>query len=159
MVTPTLEQLIEKYPKIFQDYEGNPGRCNWDVPPIWVPIIDDLCACIQYHIDYYNIYLPNPNYVNGSKYDPNDTTTHALISKENYQVTCTQVKEKFGGLRFYTNGNDEQVKGMISYAEHLCWSSCQNCGSREDIITIDGWIARLCKKCANELGKQEIVFI
>jgi len=25
----TTEEIIAKYPKIFEDYQGNPGRVNW----------------------------------------------------------------------------------------------------------------------------------
>jgi len=34
----TTEELIKKYPKIFEPYEGNPGNVNWGgVPNGWLP--------------------------------------------------------------------------------------------------------------------------
>jgi len=128
----TTEQLIQKYPKIFQQYEGNPGMCNWfGVPDGWLPIIDKLCGCIQNYID--NV----TRYIDGKPIKPE-------------QVTCVQMKEKFGSLRFYTNGNDEIVEGMIAMAEHLSYHTCQECGSEENIGRTGGWITTLCQKCAGD---------
>ena len=128
----TTEELIAKYPKIFQDYEGNPGRCNWfGVPDGWLPIVDKLCGSIQSYIDRYTRY-----------------TEEGPVKP--IQVTCVQMKEKFGGLRFYTNGNDDIVEGMISMAEYLCDHTCQDCGSEENIGRTGGWITTLCQKCAGD---------
>jgi hypothetical protein len=125
----TIEEIIIKYPKIFQDYEGNPGRVNWtDVPNGWLPIIDTLCGCIQAYVDHFTRY---------TKDGP----------KKPEQVTCSQMKEKFGGLRFYTNGHDDVVEGMISMAEYMCDNTCQDCGSTEDLGVTTGWIRVLCRTC------------
>jgi hypothetical protein len=125
----TTEEIIEKYPKIFQDYEGNPGRSNWHgVPKGWLPIIDKLCGCIQDYIDFH------VSYTKAGQYKPT-------------QVTCFQMKEKFGGLRFYTNGHDEVVEGMIKMAEHLCDNTCDQCGTEEDLGMTSGWISVLCRNC------------
>jgi len=35
-------------------------------------------------------------------------------------VKIVQVKSKFGGLRFYIDGGDDYVRGMIRLAEYLC---------------------------------------
>jgi len=126
----TTEDIIAKYPKIFEDYQGNPGRVNWHgVPNGWLPIIDKLCDCIQWYIDHH------VSYTKEGQYKP-------------AQVTCTQMKEKFGGLRFYENGADKTVDGMIHYAEYLADNTCQDCGSREDIGRTSGWISTICRTCA-----------
>ena len=125
----TTEELIEKYPKIFKDYEGNPGRVNWlDLPKGWVPIIDKLCGCIQFYVDHHTKY-----------------TKEGPIKPE--QVECFQMKEKFGGLRFYTNGHDNVVEGMITMAEYICDHTCDQCGSEEDLGTTSGWITIKCRNC------------
>jgi hypothetical protein len=125
----TIEELIEKYPKIFQDYNGNPARVNWlGLPKGWVSIVDKLCGCIQSYIDYTTRY-----------------TKDGPVKPE--QVTCTQMKEKFGGLRFYTNGHDDNVEGMIRMAEHLCDNACETCGSEEDLGVTSGWISVMCRTC------------
>jgi hypothetical protein len=124
----TVEELISKYPKIFEDYEGNPSRVNWlDLPAGWVGIIDDLCGAIQQYCDHINHYNRSSN--------------------EEWQVRCVQMKEKFGNLRFYVNDADPLVEGMINLACYQCDLKCQDCGSRKDIVVTAGWIRHLCKNC------------
>jgi hypothetical protein len=59
------------------------------------------------------------------------------------QVTVAQIKEKFGGLRFYYDGGDENINGMVRMAETWADASCEECGapgkSRQG-----GWIKTLC---------------
>lgn len=133
----TLSELIQKYPKIFQQYEGNPGMVNWSgIPKGWIPIIDDLCGSIQSYVD------------NTSRWSKE---LERFASPE--QVVCTQMKEKYGGLRFYTNNHDDVVEGMITMAEYLCDNTCQDCGSKEDLgKTTRGWISRICRTCAIAQG-------
>ena len=40
-----------------------------------------------------------------------------------------QVKNKFGGLRFYIEGNDDFLRGVIKMAEIQCSKLCNTCGS------------------------------
>lgn len=125
----TTEELIQKYPKIFQDYKGNPERVNWyGVPKGWLPVIDKLCGAIQSYIDNVTRYSEGKTY-------------------KAPQVTCTQMKEKFGGLRFYVEGGDDHTDGMIYMAEHLCDNTCQDCGAEEDLGMTSGWISVLCRNC------------
>lgn len=125
----TIEELINKYPKIFEDYEDNPDRVNWyGLPKGWISVMDKLCGCIQSYIDNHVTYTKD------GKYRPQ-------------QVTCSQMKEKFGGLRFYTNGHDQVVEGMISMAEHMCYNTCDECGSEEDLGVTSGWVSVKCRKC------------
>lgn len=141
----TTEEIIEKYPKIFVPYNVNPKNLNWfGVPDGWLPIIDKLCGSIQYYIDNYTISEPNPNF------DPDDPESKKYISRHPNQVTCIQMKEKFGGLRFYTNGNDDIVEGMIKFAEYLCDNTCDTCGTEENLGMTKGWLSVKCKKCAED---------
>jgi hypothetical protein len=135
----TTEELIQKYPKIFEDYEGNPDRVNWyGVPDGWLPIVDTLCGCIQNYID-------------------NTTRYTADGPKKPEQVTCAQMKEKFGGLRFYTNGNDDEVEGMIRMAEYMCEHTCQDCGTTKDLGETFGWVAVLCRDCVTAHGDRAMI--
>lgn len=127
----TQQELIQKYPRIFKPYEGNPYGVNWDVPDGWIQLIDDLCGAIQSRVDNWKMW--------------NAEGEHTCP-----QVTCTQVKEKFGGLRFYTIGGDEQTEGMIRMAEHMSYRMCINCATRENIVRTEGWITYKCKSCAEK---------
>lgn len=140
----TIKDLIEKYPKIFVPYKGNPGYVNYSgVPDSWIPTIDMLCRLIQNRIDK-TTRIKNPNF------DPLDSNSKMYIDGKLDQVVCSQIKEKFGELRFYTFGNDDYVQGLIDFARELLWNTCENCGSNENIQTTKGWISRKCKKCIQD---------
>ena len=149
----TTEKIILKYPKIFEHYEGNPGDVNWyGVSKGWLPIIDILCEAIQNYCDSTRS-IENPDYDPTKEYDREDTTTHRYFQVKRKQVTCLQMKEKFGGLRFYTNGEDEFVAGMIRMAAYMCDNTCEGCGTTEDLGVTRGWISVRCKSCAEEVNR------
>lgn len=58
----------------------------------------------------------------------------------------TQVKEKFGGLRFYVYGSNEAVEQRINQAENASYHTCEDCGA--DGATTSGWgggwVSTLC---------------
>jgi hypothetical protein len=66
------------------------------------------------------------------------------------EVDVTQVKEKFGGLRFYTGGASDEVYALIDNAEEESFKICENCGTRENVTTKGGWLITLCDKCRKE---------
>lgn len=65
------------------------------------------------------------------------------------QVVASQVKEKFGGLRFYVEGGDDVTSAMIDMAESLSVVTCEECGSPGRQRGA-GWIVTLCDKHAEE---------
>jgi hypothetical protein len=68
-----------------------------------------------------------------------------------YQVEATQVKEKFGGLRFYYSGGNDEISAIISFAEQLCDNICEECGRFDDTVgTTSGWITTICKECVEK---------
>jgi hypothetical protein len=83
----------------------------------WWPILEELCSSIQHHIDW--------------------------KKGACQQVTVAQIKEKFGGLRFYYEGGDDQVRGMVSMAESWAAHSCETCGAPGERRQ-GGWIKTLC---------------
>jgi hypothetical protein len=149
----TTEDIIKKYPKIFEHYEGNPGNVNWyGIPSGWLPIIDILCNAIQSYCDSTRS-IENPYFEPTREYDREDITSHRYKQIKRDQVTCLQMKEKFGGLRFYTNGEDEFVAGMIRMATYMCDNTCEGCGTTEDLGITKGWITVRCKSCADKVGR------
>jgi hypothetical protein len=60
-----------------------------------------------------------------------------------------QIKEKFGGLRFYTGSLTELQGARIRKAEREAKQTCIQCGSKEDVTTktVGGWIQTLCAEC------------
>jgi hypothetical protein len=60
---------------------------------------------------------------------------------------ASQVKEKYGGLRFYmTCGNDE-VYNLIKRAEELSYETCEQCGDPGREREGNYWINTLCDNC------------
>lgn len=124
------ELLCQRYPKIFVNRHGDPKETlmcwGFECGDGWYNIINQLCANIQHHVDW------------------------AQEQKEKYgrgegcsQVVAVQIKEKFGTLRFYTDGGDEQIYGMIRMAESMSAVTCEECGAPGKHRS-GGWIRTLC---------------
>jgi hypothetical protein len=83
------------------------------------------------------------------------------ISNISKDIYATQVKEKFGSLRFYWGGDGltkdqiNTIEELIDNAEDLSYSTCEECGSTVDVKQTEGWIMTLCKKCMKEYMKRK----
>ena len=64
-----------------------------------------------------------------------------------------QVKEKFGGLRFYINTGSEEIWNRIRLAESASYITCEKCGELGQLRG-NGWISTLCE--AHAEGKKII---
>jgi hypothetical protein len=60
-----------------------------------------------------------------------------------------QIKEKFGGLRFYTNEMPEGGFEIISKYEALSIFTCEKCG-QPGMMRRGGWIVTLCDEHAKK---------
>ena len=69
-----------------------------------------------------------------------------------------QVKEKFGGLRYYVEGGDKAIESFIRFAERSSYKICEDCGQGGDytkeykenrVITDNpcGWTFTKCVVC------------
>lgn len=99
----------------------------------WYDIIDAACASIQNYIDW-----------------KRSSDDFRLMSDEefnqNHQPVAAQVKEKFGGLRFYVDNCDDYVRGVISMAETMSLRVCETCGNAGKRRS-DGWVRTICDGC------------
>ena len=67
---------------------------------------------------------------------------------EPMDVEAMQVKEKFGGLRFYlTGGAPEEAHEAIQAAEDESFRTCEECGKRGKMRDQRDWIRTLCNDC------------
>jgi hypothetical protein len=57
-----------------------------------------------------------------------------------------QVKEKFGGLRFYINECSDEMHARISKAEYLSYQTCEVTGKPGQLRTDIGWHTTLCEE-------------
>ena len=67
-------------------------------------------------------------------------TTHTKST--GLDVVATQVKEKFGTLRFYVDGGDQEVFRLIDAAEQESATICEACGAPGTLVT-KGWHSTL----------------
>lgn len=58
-----------------------------------------------------------------------------------------QVKEKFGGLRFYTEQLTDEQQDKVTEAENKSTTVCEECGETGDGVTIGSWMRTLCTPC------------
>ena len=59
---------------------------------------------------------------------------------------ASQVKEKFGGLRFYMSSSTDAMEKAIAEAEDECSVLCETCGGTGSSRG-GGWIRTLCDVC------------
>ena len=129
------DKLYENYPKIFRqkDLSMIETCMCWGIEcrDGWYVLIDSLCKLLQFNTDHNS---HNDQYKN--------------------QIEAVQVKEKFGGLRFYTVTSTEAQQGAIDMAEYMSFNICEQCGTTKDVSqTKGGWIETLCEECKNKKGK------
>lgn len=108
-------RMEKSYPKMFPGPYG-----GFAVGKGWYPILERLCHSIQQHIEFVN-------------------------RKEEVcpQVVVEQIKEKFGGLRFYYQGGDDYIHGLVSMAESWASVACEECGGIGKRRS-GGWVRTLC---------------
>jgi hypothetical protein len=66
-----------------------------------------------------------------------------------------QIKEKFGGLRFYIGTGDDKLWDIITEYEKMSYITCEECGKpgelRKDGGNYGGWWQTLCDKHYTEI--------
>ena len=129
--------LCEKYPKIFRDRNKSMQETcmywGFSHGDGWYNIIEAACRNIQNHTDWKR------------KQEP-----YASMSEEEFdeihQPIAAQVKEKFGGLRFYVDNADDYTSGVIAMAESMSYKTCETCGAPGKQEG-KGWIKTVCESC------------
>jgi len=129
--------MCETYPEIFRERNlpmSQTCMCwGFEIGRGWYDILDKLCYGLE------------------------------LIRKQtNLLVVFQQIKEKFGGARFYHTIDGEKcilddkeqqawcdiIDAMVDGAENTCEHTCAECGGdRYDMIVIGRWIYDVCEKC------------
>lgn len=62
-------------------------------------------------------------------------------------LRVTQVKEKWGQLRVYTNLGNDNVWGLLLRAESASGQICEGCGAPSEVVSRGGWLTTLCPVC------------
>lgn len=132
------KKLCEDYPLIFANRHKpmtETAMCwGFDCGDGWYDLLDTLCYLIQRHIDH-----------NKRVREIMLAKQSANIPDEVYQVVAVQVKEKFGTLRFYYDGGDSFIDGLVAMAETMSSKICMTCGKPGKLNT-NGWWKSACEE-------------
>lgn len=61
-------------------------------------------------------------------------------------LKIVQIKEKFGGLRFYIHHGTDEAGALIDAAEARSFQICEACGEPGEVKGTAGWFATYCPK-------------
>lgn len=131
--------LRQKYPKIFRSsqHENDAvGIWGFECDDGWFELVDTLCGKIQSHIEWRSKNVQDADEL------------------EDLQVVAQQVKEKFGGLRFYVVGGDDITEAFISFAETMSLKICETCGNPGKQQSDRGWIHTACDPCFEKRARR-----
>jgi len=67
-----------------------------------------------------------------------------------WDYSLLQVKEKFGGLRFYIGLGSNEIHERISQAERESLETCEECGQPGTLEARSFWVRTLCPTHAEE---------
>jgi hypothetical protein len=162
------EALCAKYPLIFKDRNADmrtTAMCwGLECGDGWYNIIDVLCGLLT--SDYRQAKSRYDSIKDKVGQVPNEWSkkivtqeqideAKAKLDEETLKVpVASQVKEKFGGLRFYVQAATDKHYQYISFAESMSYRTCEECGAPGKTYT-DGWHTTLCDIHAAMAGKEE----
>lgn len=154
------EALCAKYPLIFRDRHGDmqhTAMCwGFEVGDGWADLLDTTCALI---------YAPYEQAVSKYQYAREQEGTSpyrgaAVVTAVDVErarlkmaaaaedlPVATQVKEKYGGLRFYYYGGTPAADAYIEFAESHSERVCEVCGGAGQTRD-SGWVHTLCDQHA-----------
>jgi hypothetical protein len=146
----TSGEFIDKYEDFFKH--------DWAWPDCgigWLPLLDKLCGMIKGQLD--NIEKYNEGWFKNEVITPEKYESNKKLL-ENFKIV--QIKEKFGGLRFYVQGTDykehKDIHGWITFAESMSYVLCEGCGTNQGLGTTSGWMRTICKPCAIDIDKGDV---
>ena len=162
------KELCAKYPLIFRDRHENMqvtamcwGLCVGDG---WYNIIDVLCGMLtsdyrsaQSRYESIKDLVDQPQWEGSKKIITQEMidVAKAKMDEEAAKVpVAVQVKEKFGGLRFYVQAATDKHYNYISFAESMSYRTCEDCGAPGKRYT-GGWHRTLCDIHAAMDGREE----
>jgi hypothetical protein len=157
------KKMAEKYPRYFGEDQRYGG---FAIGEGWYPIIEALVGQIDSYTKWrrntraYDLRLDrardkgrdavlkfickgkHPSAWDEERVDDIMATPHSITERVEW-IRVAQIKEKFGGLRFYYDGGDERIFGMVIMAESWAGRTCETCGNKGKQRG-GGWIRTLC---------------
>ena len=162
------EALCAKYPLIFKDRNADmrtTAMCwGLDCGDGWYNIIDTLCGLLtsdyrnaKSQYEYIKDLVDQPRWEGSKDIITQEKIDDAKVRMDEEAVkvpVAVQVKEKFGGLRFYVQAATDKHYQYITFAESMSYRTCESCGAPGKTYT-NGWHTTLCDIHAAMMGKDE----
>ena len=155
MTKENSSKLVELYPEMFSwSYKAQP-QTKLEV------MLNDVLSFLHKHLKFTRKikYIKQTNPYN-YQFEVGDgwySILYELILKIKFNdqsngkwvTKVTQLKEKWGGLRFYVTGTSKNNWQLIRDAEKESFNICEESGSKENVGTWNnGWVQTISKKVA-----------
>lgn len=158
------QEIMEKYPLLYKDKDAPmtvTAMCwGLDVGLGWLDIIDDLSSKLESEIKKFieenkdklscaTCRHSKEEHVNLPRTIKSQWGEYTIKKHEYYPSypKASQVKEKYGGLRFYMTSQTKEMENLINEATKLCWKTCEYCGKPGELCIDDWWYTTLCSAC------------
>lgn len=140
------KERVEKFKQLCEEYKKQKEEERWKHPENFTPQEPYELFGIECGDGWKDLYQPLIDYINKFNED-----------KENEeQIHILQIKEKFGGLRFYVDKYTEELRDMIRAAESKSYNTCEVCGKWiEKPIIKNHWIYTECQECHDKLEEEK----
>ncbi len=149
------EDLAKRWPDLFQKALIS----SLDVGPGWRGLIDTLCSQISSKLEAAKRQLKYSKEDTTGRYADKIPTLEAEVEKHLSELPIIrQVKEKFGGLRFYVDADKADIPAVYNYirfAEEMSMCMCEQCGAPGEARS-DGWTKVLCDRHHRERMDEQI---
>lgn len=131
------KKLVNTYPNLFEHvatksgYFGDVWFTGFQCQDGWYDLIDELLRTIDFNIRF----------------------------NSRPKLTIKEVKEKFGGLSFDFRGGDDFIHGIVQFAVHMSYKTCEYCGTNQNVGRTQGWISVCCKECHDKIhNRRDLVW-
>lgn len=149
------DYLCRTYPKLYKERRMSMQQTcmcwGFEVGDGWFNILNGLSSAIQCHINHrtrerWRIRKEIRKYAAMSaEAKLKNEWMDKVMPPRVYQVVATQVKEKFGSLRFYYSGGDEAIHNFVFTAECMTYVTCEECGA-PGTMSHGGWMSVKCQE-------------
>jgi hypothetical protein len=151
------EQEFEEFAKRHPDLVQKSHQEYLGVGSGWHGILDVLFTMLSSDVEKarreLNYAMENPT----SKHIKPIIDLEANLAKALEELpTIVQIKEKFGGLRFYTNGTTDIHGAYIDFAECMASQTCEHCG-KPGSLRNSSWMKTLCDEHDAEAEKKRMM--
>lgn len=124
--------LCKRYPAIFSVDDSEDSQVfGFECGDGWFTLIDATCELIQRHIE----------------------------KTGDQQLVATQVKEKFGGLRFYYRNGSDHASTVVRFVDSLSEHLCELCGQPGKGVGLSGWMQTRCPEHASAAVYEESLLV